>query len=326
MKPAILILFLLFLNYTYSQNLLRNGDFESFSSCPTSQNGSAAVGLPIPFLNDWFNTNAATADYCNRCGFQSQPVAGFDPPGTDPTTNAGAGGYLGIINSTNTSEQAGQCLTSTIISGSSCTFIFNVSSAVPFINTDFTTPPAPEPVQIGIWGMNTCGTIDYSGTNCPTTASKTLLAVSTAIPVTRGGFWISDTITFTAPFDINEISVGGNCKSTGSASTIPQNYYYIDELILTAIPPNPCAGCPSGGSGSTWTWTGCQDTDWFNACNWDRGSVPTSTSNVIIPGGTPREPTISSGAANCFNIEIRSSLGAEVTINSSGGAVLNIFN
>ena len=41
------------------------------------------------------------------------------------------------------------------------------------------------------------------------------------------------------------------------------------------------------------TWNGTTSTDWNTAANWTPASVPTSTSNVVIPTGTPNSPTVS---------------------------------
>lgn len=395
MKNIIFVKLLLLSSFVYGQNLLRNGGFESFTACPNDQNnGGAPVGTPIPFLNDWFTPNLASADYCNRCNFDSQYPPDFDPPATD--LNGGTG-YLGIINSgSGTSEQAAQCLTSTILSGSTCTFIVHVNTAVQrFVYPDFSPYPSPEPLEVGIWGATTCTGIEYSSSNCPTNGGKTLLGSTKVFNIPNGSFnWLSDTISFVAPFDIDAISIGGICR-TGGGSTLPTNYYYIDEVSLTAVSPCPsaptgsggnasvCGGgsftfparscgsgtlrwyenssgtgsfytgasvtpsstttyypfcyttclspagnpatatvtCPASGSGSTWTWTGCQSTNWFDPCNWDRGSIPNTTSNVIIPN-TVNKPTINGGIANCYDITINSTAGAEVTITSTGS--LNI--
>ncbi|MEX2593766.1 MAG: hypothetical protein WD426_13415 [Anditalea sp.] len=73
----------------------------------------------------------------------------------------------------------------------------------------------------------------------------------------------------------------------------------------------------SGGGGGTpgiWGWTGAVNSDWFEPCNWDKASVPTSTSPVYIPGGTSNQPEISGAKADCYNIEINSSNGANLNI------------
>jgi M6 family metalloprotease-like protein len=62
------------------------------------------------------------------------------------------------------------------------------------------------------------------------------------------------------------------------------------------------------------TWLGTFSSDWFDLRNWC-GSVPASTSNVIIPSGTPFSPTINASGAICQNIAIDN--GASLTMNAS---------
>lgn len=79
----------------------------------------------------------------------------------------------------------------------------------------------------------------------------------------------------------------------------------------------------NGGIG-TWTWTGKQSNDWFDCKNWNKASVPDLSSDVIIPGGTPNNPTITGAVANCKTIIIDTSTGAIVNLNSGAGGILNI--
>ncbi|MCX6268550.1 MAG: T9SS type A sorting domain-containing protein [Bacteroidetes bacterium] len=51
-------------------------------------------------------------------------------------------------------------------------------------------------------------------------------------------------------------------------------------------------------------WTGLVSTDWHNTGNWDDLTVPTASTNVTIPTGTPNMPVIGSSAAYCNNLTI----------------------
>jgi hypothetical protein len=77
------------------------------------------------------------------------------------------------------------------------------------------------------------------------------------------------------------------------------------------------------------TWLGTTSSDWNNGANWCSG-VPTSTTDVAIPSGTPNAPTISA-AADARNITIGTgatlTLGAGGTLNLYGNLVTNgVFN
>jgi hypothetical protein len=67
------------------------------------------------------------------------------------------------------------------------------------------------------------------------------------------------------------------------------------------------------------SWNGSVSTDWSNAANWC-GGVPTSSSDVTIPSGTPFSPVVGS-AADVRNLTILS--GASVS--TSTGAQFNIW-
>lgn len=43
-----------------------------------------------------------------------------------------------------------------------------------------------------------------------------------------------------------------------------------------------------------WVWTGMVDNNWHNPANWAGGQLPSSSSNVLIPSGTPFHPIVNS--------------------------------
>jgi len=47
----------------------------------------------------------------------------------------------------------------------------------------------------------------------------------------------------------------------------------------------------------TLTWTGASSTDWATAANWSPAEVPTADDDVLIPGGTAQQPTVSAAQA-----------------------------
>ena len=88
------------------------------------------------------------------------------------------------------------------------------------------------------------------------------------------------------------------------------------DLIINYVP-----GATPGGP--TYTWQGTISNDWNNPCNWDTKTVPNSTKDVIIPPGYTYYPIIYNGvAAYCNTIEVRSSTGAQIEIQTGG--TLNI--
>jgi hypothetical protein len=60
------------------------------------------------------------------------------------------------------------------------------------------------------------------------------------------------------------------------------------------------------------TWTGAFSTNWHNAANWDGNVIPDNTFNVIIPGGTVRQPGIFGTNASCKNLTINTSASLSI--------------
>src|ERR1043166_1990839 len=83
-------------------------------------------------------------------------------------------------------------------------------------------------------------------------------------------------------------------------------------LVCTAIcfifysTAQPCV------TGNTWLGT---TNDWFTPSNWCTGIVPASTTDVIIPPGTPNQPVINAAGAFCHTLTISSA--ASLTINGT---------
>lgn len=94
--------------------------------------------------------------------------------------------------------------------------------------------------------------------------------------------------------------------------TFPCEAYY--QVAISRFEDAPLSGTPG-----IWTWTGAINNDWFEPCNWDKLSVPVSTSPVVIPGAPANQPLIANGNAHCLNIEIQSSAGALLEIDTSTG-------
>ncbi len=69
-------------------------------------------------------------------------------------------------------------------------------------------------------------------------------------------------------------------------------------------------------------WTGTVSSDWFTAGNWSNGSVPTSSSIVIIPSAPANQPQINATGAVCGDITIQSR--ASLTMNASTAYTLSV--
>jgi hypothetical protein len=77
-----------------------------------------------------------------------------------------------------------------------------------------------------------------------------------------------------------------------------------------------------GGAG-TWTWQGTAGANWFDRCNWDMKTLPSATSDVVIPP-TGNNPVISGAAAACRKVTVNSAAGARLYVNTTGGGTLTV--
>lgn len=76
---------------------------------------------------------------------------------------------------------------------------------------------------------------------------------------------------------------------------------------------------------STFNWSGATDTDWNTTSNWNLGSVPSTTDDVVIPSGLTNYPTISSAVTvNSITINSGASLIANASITGTVTYVRNL--
>jgi hypothetical protein len=89
---------------------------------------------------------------------------------------------------------------------------------------------------------------------------------------------------------------------------------------LSATTPTPVTSGTSSSifAPTTTIWTGSTSTDWNTASNWSAG-IPSDTKSCQIPSAS-NNPTISSGVAQCENIDITNG-----SLTLSGGATLETY-
>src|SRR5258706_12003566 len=80
---------------------------------------------------------------------------------------------------------------------------------------------------------------------------------------------------------------------------------------------SPVSGC----SGTSDTWLGTTSADWNAGSNWCSGFVPSSSTAVLIPAGTPNNPVISNADAWAASIAISS--GASLTMTGTYNLTLS---
>lgn len=159
-------------------------------------------------------------------------------------------------------------------------------------------------------GNQTVLTTPYTNLTFSGSGTKTLSAATTI----SGAFSITGTalanlgtgLSHTA----NTLMLGADSKASGtwggtrSSATYKNTNYFADVTGILTVSTSSC---------SAGNWTGTTSTDWNTTTNWCNGTIPTSSTDVVIPSGG-NQPVIGA-AAVCNSLTINS--GATLIITGS---------
>ena len=109
-------------------------------------------------------------------------------------------------------------------------------------------------------------------------------------------------------------TASGSWGSTTSAATYKNNTYFT---ATTGVINVSTASCTTG------YWTGNTSTDWKTPTNWCGSTLPTATTNVVIPAGVANMPTITTTTNSLAN-NLTINVGATLTLENSATALLDI--
>ena len=104
----------------------------------------------------------------------------------------------------------------------------------------------------------------------------------------------------------------GTWGGTGSGATNISSTYFAATAGKLAV--SVASSCSIG------TWLGTTSTDWGTGSNWCGGSVPTATTNVVIPTGG-NQPIVGATGGTCGNITLNN--GANLTVLASNKLTVN---
>ncbi len=97
-------------------------------------------------------------------------------------------------------------------------------------------------------------------------------------------------------------TVGLNINSsTGTidvSTSIPNTY----TVTYTTAGTCPNSSNTSVSITGNYIWTGTTDSDWTKASNWNYNAIPTTSSDVVIPGGLSHYPTVNSAIVDVSKI------------------------
>lgn len=182
---------------------------------------------------------------------------------------------------------------------------------------------------ISVYATNACGNSTTSQANLTLNilaAPASISGTASQCPGNTGVVYTASTVsgatsyTWTLPTGVTQVSAVANQIIVNFGGS-----YTGGNLEVYAV-----NGCGNGATRTlaltlnpvcTWTWVGATSSLWNTASNWSTGTVPTTTSNVVIPSGTPNSPTVSSATANCNNITI--DMGA--TLSVTNNQVLDVY-
>ncbi|AEJ20634.1 autotransporter-associated beta strand repeat-containing protein [Gracilinema caldarium] len=183
--------------------------------------------------------------------------------------------------------------------------------------------------------ITTGGVTYHSPTTSQTPAAGTTITVTLTGTFSSGTQFqytttrTNDNITTNESYTVDGAIITGSVGATNfttlsGAGTFSFNITYPgavdagDGLNVSILAPN---GFILGSisfiqpSATIWNWDGDTSTDWSTAANWDVGSVPTVTSLVVIPSGTPNSPVLTTHAT-----------AASVTVDPGATLDLNGYN
>jgi len=92
---------------------------------------------------------------------------------------------------------------------------------------------------------------------------------------------------------------------TITAATAGMNGYVYQCIATGSVSPSATSNSATLTVATT-TWLGATSANWSNTANWSCGTLPTATTDIIIPGGTTFSPQIDITTAICNGLTINS--------------------
>ncbi|MGZ3862658.1 MAG: T9SS type A sorting domain-containing protein [Bacteroidia bacterium] len=201
-------------------NLVPNSSFEDTNCCPSTYS-------QMNCSKSWVQASSTTSDYMNTCGFV---FGAMGPAGLLPFPDGN--GIVGCIFAPTWQEYVGTCLNSSLLKDSLYTFQLSVASTPidGFGNTCNGGIINYGPIDLTLWGVDSCIHLPFSGTGCPPSPWVVLGTVN-YVPSST---WATVNISFVPGMDINAIIIGSPCVLPSDYVYGPcYPYFYFDKLVMT---------------------------------------------------------------------------------------------
>lgn len=230
-----------------SDNLISNGSFEDHTCCP-GDNLSWPI-VSVDCADNWANYMvSSTSDYYG-CGYLPSAIPQPLPDG------GGMAGFGASINWSGTSSQYEflvQCLATPLITGQTYQLSLHMAAArtstAPAINVGLNLPVDFGPIDMVIYGVDTCPSspyVGYGGLNpfgqpmpapaniCPTDLGWVELGRTTYTPANA---WEEVEFAFEPSFDVAAILFGPACPIPSDYISYQTSwpYFFVDDMSLVA--------------------------------------------------------------------------------------------
>ncbi|MEN0004288.1 MAG: gliding motility-associated C-terminal domain-containing protein [Bacteroidota bacterium] len=294
-------------------------DYENDEDCLSSlPSGSPESINQANCLQSWFQVSNGTTDVWNELTFSGY-FANF--PDSIPFPAPDGNGIVGFWVGTNYSpdpqyrEYIGACIEQTpLLAGQEYTLTFDLGFIFPELDgADLTYSPSP--VEIAVYGLPTCTNVFFNSSTCPeNSGASQYVRLGTVSVAGEPGQWSEAEITFSVPFNIRAIAIGGSCASDilpPSNINFFGNYYLLDDLVLneTVIFEQPFVGDVEILSGSA-----CDENLVLEASDFPDATYQWFKEGVAIVGATDQQYEVEGGAAGLGEYQVVITIDGECGI------------
>jgi gliding motility-associated-like protein len=205
------------------QSIIPNPSFEEMDDCCPSSFSQLFCA------QDWVQATNATSDYFNTCDYMPPCV-----PTPLPDGEGLVGAFFGAFNGGGNPwyEYVGTCLISEMLAGESYTLQFDISATFSS-NFEQCSPITQGPVDVTLFGLETCPSFPIPTTSCPIPNGWVELGTANYQPVDE---WNVLTINFTPSVDIEAVMLGAPCDLDPDEYGVGPNgellYCMFDDLVL----------------------------------------------------------------------------------------------
>jgi hypothetical protein len=296
--------------------LFDNGDLEVGTPLAGTGSGLSWTGLAVSTGYYTIGTNATT--FCISDASSPVDVTTTANPTITSSAAAAAVCYSASSQSSTLAYSAatGTPATYTITWNTAA----NTAGLVNVTTTSLAGSPISFPVAASVAAGTYTGTLAVAAGSCASAGNTFTMTVNTppsaptgtATQILCSGATVAS-LSATGTSILWYAAASGGSSLATSTVLVNGAHYYASQTVSgceSAARLNVTALVVAAGS-----WIGTTSTNWFTTTNWCGGTLPTATTDIIIPSGLTNYPSIGTTGAVCRNITIES--GASLTITTT---------